>query len=289
MEDKEVTNLMTDRARAIAAAYETLESSEAPFAVHVLASGSQGNATLITYKNTTILVDAGISARRITNGLKAVGLGLDKLSAICITHEHTDHMAGLPQLLKQCNVPVYTRAGTMREPVNRKNLDTKAFCVLTKNNFTIGDLQIETFRTSHDAADPMGLSCYNGKHKLTFMTDTGLVDDTMLKNMDESDLLVLEANYDPQMLKYGPYPFDLKKRVAGPYGHLSNEHAAQALLMMKCPEHLQVVMAHRSEKNNEQAVVTDTVTTALTAEGLIMKQDITIFHGQPKEMVTIRA
>lgn len=258
-------------------------------AAHVLASGSQGNATLITYKDTCILVDAGISARRITQGLKELGLGLDQLAGICITHEHTDHMAGLPQLLKQCAVPVYTRAGTMREIVKRKGLDTKAFTVITKSSFTLGDLQVDTFRTSHDAADPMGLCCYGGAHKVTFMTDTGVVDDTMLKHMDDSHLLVLEANYDPQMLKYGPYPYDLKQRVASPYGHLGNEQAAQALLMMKRPDHLQVILAHRSEKNNAQPVVADTVMTALQAEGLRVSEDICLYHGQPKEKVSIHA
>lgn len=261
----------------------------ATLAAHVLASGSQGNATLITYKDTCILVDAGISARRITQGIKELGLCLDQLAGICITHEHTDHMAGLPQLLKQCDVPVYTRAGTMREIVNRKGIASKAFTVITKNSFTLGDLQVDTFRTSHDAADPMGLCCYGGNHKITFMTDTGIVDDTMLKHMDHSNLLVLEANYDPQMLKYGPYPYDLKQRVASPYGHLSNEHAAQALLMMKRPDNLQVILAHRSEKNNAQPVVADTVMTALQAEGLQVNKDICLYHGQPKEKVSIHA
>lgn len=261
----------------------------ATLAAHVLASGSQGNATLITYKDTCILVDAGISARRITQGIKELGLRLDQLVGICITHEHTDHMAGLPQLLKQCDVPVYTRAGTMREIVNRKGIASKAFTVITKNSFTLGDLQVDTFRTSHDAADPMGLCCYGGNHKITFMTDTGIVDDMMLKHMDHSNLLVLEANYDPQMLKYGPYPYDLKQRVASPYGHLSNEHAAQALLMMKRPDNLQVILAHRSEKNNAQPVVADTVMTALQAEGLQVNKDICLYHGQPKEKVSIHA
>lgn len=266
-----------------------LSADGATLAAHVLASGSQGNATLITYKDTCILVDAGISARRITQGIKELGLRLDQLAGICITHEHTDHMAGLPQLLKQCDVPVYTRAGTMREIVNRKGIASKAFTVITKNSFTLGDLQVDTFRTSHDAADPMGLCCYGGNHKITFMTDTGIVDDTMLKHMDHSNLLVLEANYDPQMLKYGPYPYDLKQRVASPYGHLSNEHAAQALLMMKRPDNLQVILAHRSEKNNAQPVVADTVMTALQAEGLQVNKDICLYHGQPKEKVSIHA
>lgn len=270
---------------------EALPVSEegSALAAHVLASGSQGNATLITYKDTCILVDAGISARRITQGLKELGLSLNQLAGICITHEHTDHMAGLPQLLKQCDVPVYTREGTMREIVNRKGLTSKAFSVITKSSFTLGDLQVDTFRTSHDAADPMGLCCYGGAHKITFMTDTGIVDDTMLKHMDDSDLLVLEANYDPQMLKYGPYPYDLKRRVASPYGHLSNEHAAQALLMMKRPANLQVILAHRSEKNNAQPVVADTVMTELQAEGLEVNKDVRLYHGQPKEKVSIHA
>ena len=122
---------------------------------------------------------------------------------------------------------------------------------------------------------------------MTLMTDTGTIDDRMLRAMDESDMLVLEANYDPQMLRYGPYPPDLKRRVAGEYGHLSNESAAQALLMMKRPSNLQVILAHRSEKNNAVPVVNDTVHRLTGEVGLIEGKDFRIQHGQPKECVSM--
>jgi len=265
-----------------------VEDLQAKMAVHVIASGSKGNATLIAYKNTLLLVDAGISVRRIVQGIKAVGLRPDELSGIFITHEHTDHMNGLAQLVKQYDVPVYTKAGTWREIVRRKPINFKQLCELTRSHIAVGDLDIDIFKTSHDAADPIGLSCYGGDCKVTFMTDTGIVEDAMLKHMDESNLLVLEANYDPQMLRYGPYPADLKRRVAGAEGHLSNESAAQALLMMKRPDNLKVIMAHRSEKNNAEPVVAHTVSKLLEQEGLAIGTDLQIFHGQPKEIVSIK-
>ncbi|WP_298704026.1 MBL fold metallo-hydrolase [uncultured Veillonella sp.] len=265
-----------------------MEESVNKMAVHVLASGSKGNATLIAYKKTLLLVDAGISARRIVQGIKSVGLRPDDLTGICITHEHTDHMNGLAQLVKQYDVPVYTKASTWREIVRRKAINFKQLHELTRNHLTVGDLEVDIFKTSHDAVDPIGLSCYGGDSKLTFMTDTGIVEEAMLKHMDESNLLVLEANYDPQMLRYGPYPADLKRRVAGAEGHLSNESAAQALLMMKRPNNLKVIMAHRSEKNNAEPVVDHTVSKLLTQEGLLVGTDLQIFHGQPKEIVSIK-
>ena len=264
-----------------------MEDSLNKMAVHVLASGSKGNATLIVYKNTVLLVDAGISARRIVQGIRSVGLTPEQLSGICITHEHTDHMSGLAQLVKQYDVPVYTKTGTMREIMRRKDVNHKQFIELSKNNLCIGDLAVDIFKISHDAVDPIGLSCYGGNNKVTFMTDTGIVSEPMLKHMDDSNLLVLEANYDPQMLRYGPYPAELKRRVAGNEGHLSNECAARALVMMRRPEKMKVVMAHRSEKNNAEPVVDHTLNKLLQQEGLAVGTDLQIFHGQPKEIVSI--
>ncbi|WP_028255300.1 MBL fold metallo-hydrolase [Veillonella magna] len=257
------------------------------FQVHVLASGSKGNATVVAYKNTSILIDAGISARRITQGMKALGLDAAKLAGIFITHEHSDHIAGLLQMVKQYDVPVLTREGTMKALIGKRVAGYQSFTVLTKANITVGDISVETFKTKHDAVDSMGISCYGGSHKMTLMTDTGTIDDRMLRAMDESDMLVLEANYDPQMLRYGPYPPDLKRRVAGEYGHLSNESAAQALLMMKRPDNLQVILAHRSEKNNAVPVVNDTVHRLTGEVGLIEGKDFRLQHGQPKECVSM--
>ncbi|MDY3982451.1 MAG: MBL fold metallo-hydrolase [Veillonellaceae bacterium] len=258
-----------------------------PMKVTAIASGSKGNATLIQYKNSAVLVDAGISARRIAKACKELGVPLTSIQGILVTHEHTDHIAGIPQLIKQYGWPVYSRLGTIQAIRYKYNLPESCFVGLTKSTLSLGSMVVEPFKTSHDAAEPMGLSCYGGSTKATVLTDTGYVDDAMLRHVDDSNLLVLEANYDPQMLKYGPYAPMLKQRVAGPEGHLSNEEAGRVLVMMKRPKHMSVIMAHRSENNNDVRVVTDTVDKETAQEGVYVDKDFTMYHGQPKEMVTI--
>lgn len=255
--------------------------------IHVLASGSSGNATLVVHGSTAFLIDAGISARRITQGIKSFGIMPDQLAGVFITHEHSDHIAGLPQLIKQYDLPIFTKKATMSEIIRRKGLQKGRFTALTGSSMAMGSLTVEYFSTSHDAIDPIGLEIIAGSEKATYMTDTGIIDANMLGHMDDSRLLVLEANYDPQMLCYGPYPADLKRRVAGSHGHLSNESAARALIMMKRPAELEVIMAHRSEHNNAQPVVTDTLEHLLTAEGIVVGDGLTVKHGQPKEAVSI--
>lgn len=256
---------------------------------HVLASGSKGNAALVTYGRTAILVDAGISARRITAGLAELGLVPGDLAGIFITHEHTDHTAGLLQLTKRLDVPVYTRSNTYRAICIRQNLRSNQLIPLTRRTLDVGELSVEHFDISHDAVDPVGFSFYADAQKVTFLTDTGIIDDAMLGHMDESTMLILEANHDPFMLQNGIYPPMLKKRVAGPQGHLSNESAARALLMMKRPPELQVILAHRSEHNNTIGKVEITVSGILEEAGLHIGADIRVSHGQPKECVTLRA
>lgn len=255
--------------------------------VHVLASGSQGNATAITFGNRAILIDAGISARRITNGLKEVGIGPHQLDAVLITHEHTDHISGLPQLVKQYDIPIITREKTAKEICYKKDMDMSRFHCITNQVNLLSGLAIDVFSTSHDAIDPIGVSVTDGTHKATVLTDTGIVDERMMGYMEESDILVLEANYDEQMLRYGPYPLELKRRVGGQKGHLSNDVALDTLLSMKRPKELDVVFAHRSEKNNALPIVD------LLAKRLALRIDnewgqrVHIYHGDPKQAVSV--
>lgn len=257
------------------------------FEVHVLASGSKGNCSIVRYGKSAVIIDAGISARRIKTGLKDFDIPLDTVEGVFITHEHSDHIAGLTQLSKEFSIPIYTKQATFREIQDKCTINPKLLVPISRHILDIGDLTIESFPISHDAADPQGFSCYGGAQKVTFLTDTGIVDKTMLGNMDESTMLVLEANHDPFMLQFGSYTPSLKRRVAGPKGHLSNEVTAQSLLMMKRPPELQVVLAHRSAQNNTIAKVEDTVGQILTQGGLHIGSDIKLSHGQPKEYVSM--
>lgn len=257
------------------------------FSVHVLASGSRGNATVVTYGETAVLIDAGISAKRITDGMKAIGIDMDNLQGICITHEHTDHVAGLPQMLKRFDVPVFTKKETWQAMGEKVEPYNKRLHAMTRHILDLDELTLEAFSLSHDAANPIGFSVYGGHEKVTLITDTGVVNDSMLGQLDESTMLILEANHDVQMLRQGPYIQSLKNRVEGPYGHLCNEVAAQALLMMKRPPQLQVVLAHRSEQNNTINKVSSAMAHILNAEGLKIGSDVVLMHGQQKETVTL--
>lgn len=260
---------------------------EKHLAIHVLASGSKGNCTVVEYGNTVLLHDVGISCRRIVNGLKELHIPMERVGGIFISHEHSDHIAGLPQLLKQFDIPVYTKEGTWREIENKKELQGKHLIPITKRSFQVGDIIVEPFKVSHDAADPIAASYFGASAKATIITDTGLVDDRMLKHIDDSQLLVLEANYDPHMLRYGPYALPLKQRVASNRGHMSNEMAAQVLTMMKRPDFMEVILAHRSENNNNTYLVTQTIGHKLVDDGIRIGREMKLSHGQPKERVSM--
>lgn len=262
---------------------------EKKLAVHVIASGSKGNCTAIEYGKTVLLHDAGVSCRRIVTGLKALGIGMERVEGVFISHEHSDHVKGLPQLLKQYDLPVYTKEGTWREISDKLLVPSKRLIPITKSSFTIGNLQVEPFKVSHDAADPHAMCYYGGSNKASIMTDTGMVSDYMLKHLDDTDLLVLEANYDKNMLFFGKYEPFLKRRVSGDQGHLSNEVAAQVLTMMKRPDFMKVILAHRSENNNTMEKVTYTVGHRVVDAGIKIGPEMKLTHAQPDRRVSMYA
>ena len=264
-------------------------SETSPLEVHVIASGSKGNCTVIKKGNSVILHDVGISCRRIVNGLKELHIDMNQVEGIFISHEHTDHIVGLQQLLKRFDIPVYTKQGTWREIQDKLIVPKHQLVELTKGSLSLGSLTVEPFSVSHDAADPIGINVFADKDKATIVTDTGVITDEILHRLDDTTLLVLEANYDPHMLRYGPYQPFLKQRVASNEGHLSNEMAAQALLMMKRPDFMQIILAHRSENNNNTVLVTQTIGKMLVDGGVKIGPEMKLQHGQPNEIVSIRS
>ncbi len=256
-------------------------------AVHVIASGSKGNCTAIEYGDSVILHDAGISCCRIVNGLKQLGISMERVEGVFISHEHSDHVNGLPQLLKQYDLPVYTREATWRALSNKLLVPDKRLAPITKTSFSLGSIDLEPFKVSHDAADPHAMCYYGGACKATVMTDTGLVSDYMLEHIDHTDLLVLEANYDKNMLFFGKYAPFLKQRVSGDEGHLSNAMAAQVLTMMKRPDFMKVVLAHRSENNNTMEKVTYTVGHTIVDAGIKIGPEMRLTHAQPDRRVSM--
>lgn len=258
--------------------------------VSILASGSSGNLTLLESERTRILVDAGLGKRETLARLAAVGVEFDRLDGVLITHEHTDHCNGLPQVLGLWKPPLYVTGPTM-DSLQRILPETFAKrlrgveTIEPGQRFTIGDIDVHAFAIPHDAADPIGFTFRTNGTKVAICTDLGYMPELVKVHLRETDCLVLESNHDLDMLKVGPYPWVVKQRVLSRTGHLSN-HAVSEFL--SDPEGFDsraryLVMAHISQENNnpdlvrisaEEALKRRPAEAAFTGEVLIASQHV---------------
>ena len=237
------------------------------FQVVMLASGSKGNAALISTDSQRFLVDVGISCRELVKRMQQVGASPEELDGVFVTHEHVDHVKGIVTFAKKYQVPMYASQGTWRAVFSRYPELNRANCRLTGQRLLVGDVSIACFATSHDAAQPQGYSFLwrSGETKCTYVTDTGFVTPAVREAVLGSDVLVLEANHDVEMLKNGSYPYELKQRILGTRGHLSNNTAGQFLLQLeKMPR--RIFLAHLSEQNNLPKLALDTVKNILDSK-----------------------
>lgn len=236
--------------------------------LHTLASGSSGNCILLSHCGSHILVDAGISCRRITTALRSLGIEPEELAGVCITHEHSDHIAGLATLTKHYALPLYTSPGTARQLCYRMAGLEDLIRPLAPGEATeVGAFLLGGFSTSHDASEPMGFTFSADGRKAAVVTDLGFVSDEVLRAVVGSQAVVCESNHDVEWLKSGPYPYYLKARILGDKGHLSNE--AGAALALRCAQagaHT-VILAHLSAENNSPERALQTALTALSAGG----------------------
>lgn len=183
-----------------------------------LYSGSSGNSLFVETNNTKILIDAGVSSKKIEKALSELEIEPTSLDGILVTHEHTDHVQGLGTLSKKFDLPVFVNQETLdampkqKDKISDKNI--KTFKISDK--FEIGDLIINPFSIPHDAVNPCGFTICNNNKKISVATDIGHMTNDILKNLEESSFILLEANYDPEVLKCSSYPFSLKSRIAGP-------------------------------------------------------------------------
>ena len=216
----------------------------------VLGSGSKGNSTFVEAGETRLLIDAGFSGKEIARRLAAIDVDPQSLSAIIITHEHSDHTRGAAILSRRFKLPILVNASTLAAAgeVLSKPYELQEF--VTGTSFTFRDFSIHPYRISHDAADPVGFVLTNGSIRMGYCTDTGVVSRLMQHRLSCCHGLVLESNHDPDLLRDGPYPLYLQQRVRSKQGHLTNDEAAQFLsdIMHQGLEH--VVLSHLSETNN---------------------------------------
>ena len=217
-----------------------------------LYSGSSGNSLFVESENTKLLVDAGVSSKKIEEALANLEIDPTSIDGILITHEHSDHVQGLGTFAKKFNLPVFVNEKTLdampkqKEKISEKNI--KLFNINEK--FEIGDLKVKPFSIPHDAANPCGFNIFKDDKKISIATDIGHMTNGVLKNLEDSIFIMLESNYDTEVLKYSKYPYQLKTRIAGPDGHLSNELAGKTISYLLNSGLKQAVLGHLSKQSN---------------------------------------
>jgi len=219
-----------------------------------IASGSSGNCIYVGSDTTHLLIDVGISGKRIEGGLKELDLSGRDVDGILITHEHTDHIAGLGVLARKFGIPIYASEGTIaaiKQTPGLGNVETELFVELQADRKkVIKDLIIHPMRISHDAGEPLAYRVSYGSKKVAVCTDLGIYNDYTVECLKGLDALVLEANHDVKMLQVGPYPYYLKQRILGDRGHLSNENAGRLLSRILHDNMKSISLGHLSKENN---------------------------------------
>jgi phosphoribosyl 1,2-cyclic phosphodiesterase len=236
----------------------------------VLASGSSGNAALLATENTRILVDAGLSMKELGKRLAAIGEDLARVDAILITHEHSDHVAGLPVLARNKDVRAAIYLTWLTEPAIDwgESPPRRLERFQAGAGFQIGDIEVRSFSIPHDATDPVGFLFQAQGVRIGSVTDLGYIPESVRYHLRRTDLLLLESNHDLDMLKVGPYPWAVKQRVMSRVGHLSNLVMSDFLLGDLDSSTARLVLGHLSEQNNHPEIVRLVAAEALERRGL---------------------
>lgn len=226
-----------------------------------IASGSSGNCVYVGCQNTNLLIDAGISGKRIEKGLAEIGIEPSSVNAILITHEHSDHIQGAAILARKYKIALYGTKKTLDYIYKTDGkLCSEYICPISPDNsFFVGDIEVTPFKISHDACDPVSYSLRADGKKLGVVTDLGFYDDYIIKNLTGADALYVEANHDINMLMVGSYPYSLKQRISGSKGHLSNDDCGRLVCGLQHEGLKYVVLAHLSKENNYAELAYETV------------------------------
>jgi phosphoribosyl 1,2-cyclic phosphodiesterase len=262
--------------------------------ISTLASGSRGNCAIVASSITKILVDAGISCRETFKRLKAVGEDPHSLSAILITHEHSDHVYGLATLAKRLRIPVYMTGAThqawaraVRDQTGEKPQLEKFERFESGHSFQVGDIAVKPFTIPHDAADPVGFTFRAEGIKVGIATDLGYLPASVRDHLRGSDVLLMESNHDLEMLRVGPYPWSVKQRVMSRVGHLSNLALAEFFSNEYDNHATFVVLAHLSEQNNHPEIARREAEQALSARGGLFSSRV-LLASQTEALEPIR-
>lgn len=241
-----------------------------------IASGSSGNCIFIGSREGKVLVDAGISAKRIEQGLKELDVEAKDLDGILITHEHIDHISGLGVLMRRYQIPVFATVGTidaMRKSGKLGEVDSSLFySVKPDQPFHLSDMIVDPSVIWHDAKDPVCYSFYQDGSKVSVATDLGNFDEYLVEKLKQSHILFVEANHDVHMLEVGRYPYPLKQRILGRNGHLSNERCGQLLSKLIWEDLKQIYLGHLSKDNNYPELAYESVKLELMLHGIDLEE-----------------
>ena len=217
-----------------------------------LYSGSSGNSFFVQSDATNLIIDAGVSLKKITTALEEINVDGKDIDAILVTHDHIDHTKSLATLSNKYNIPVYANKNTWQAMGDKMlKISKENICYFNTNtSFVLNDLTILPFDIPHDAAEPCGFSISDGESKISIATDIGHMTTSILENIKNSNFLLLEANYEPDVLKCSSYPFHLKERIASPIGHLSNIEAGQTINYLSNYGVKNIMLGHLSNENN---------------------------------------
>lgn len=255
-----------------------------------LASGSSGNSTYIGNDNTNILIDAGVSGIKIENALKSINVSPKNIDAIFITHEHSDHIIGVGVLSRRYDIPIYATENTWQRMNIGKIKYTNKNVIYIDENCIINDIVITPFAIPHDASLPVGYNIFYNNQKITLATDLGHINDNIISKLKDTNVLLLESNHDVELLKNGSYPYRLKQRILGDYGHLSNESCAKLLIKVLSDKLKHVYLGHLSKDNNTPSLAYETTKNYLMNEDIIIDKHFELIvakRDEPSKLVVI--
>lgn len=242
-----------------------------------LYSGSSGNSIFLSGESGKILVDAGLPGKKIDEALKSIGQNPSDIDGIFITHEHIDHVKGVGVLSRKYNIPIYANANTWSGMENSigKIKEENIKVMDRRSTLSIKDLSIKSFNIPHDAAGPVGFTVECGGKLASVATDFGIFTEEIKDNIKDSEVILLESNHDVNMLKFGPYPYNLKRRILSEVGHLSNEDCGKAIIdVLKYKNEKKIILGHLSGTNNHPDVAYQTVLDVLNSNHVKIDKDV---------------
>lgn len=252
-----------------------------------IASGSSGNCVYVGDDDTHILIDAGISGKRVKAGLDAIGVDIKRIQALLITHEHSDHISGVGVLSRKYKIPIYSKEKTLKSLLKSRSvgvIDPELFHhIEADQGFMLGKIQVMPFASSHDAVDPLCYTFITEEKKIGFATDLGSYNDYIKDHLKGANVLYLEANHDVSMLEVGPYPFFLKQRILSDVGHLSNDLSADLICQLYHEGLDHIILAHLSHENNMPDVAHATVKHEIDARLALKEGDLYLHVAKRSE------